>query len=322
MLLTALRYIGYFLLGLLALAVVLVSWSLWAWRDIPVAELEQKHGGPELRMAVVDGVPFRYRLEGADGGKPVLVLIHSHFFDMRMWDAWMPTLLPDFAVFRYDMPAHGLTGADPSNVYNLPREARLLEGLLQQAGINGEVSVVGSSIGGSIAFTFAANHPERTRAAVIMHSGGLKREHRGRSGDIPSWASVILRLVPPSGWNKFLDWMVVDPSVLSEETRERFVDMWRRDGNREAEIERLRQFKPTHAEETLAKVRAPTLVLWGEDNPQVPVEMAKQFADALTSARKVEVRTWPKTGHLLPIERPRESAEAVRDFVLAAGSPE
>jgi alpha-beta hydrolase superfamily lysophospholipase len=131
---TVLRGIGYALAALLALAAVMVGWALWAWRDIPVAELEARYGGPDLRTATVDGVPFRYRLEGAGPGRPVVVLIHSHFLDMRMWDPWMPVLLPEFAVLRYDLPAHGLTGPDPSGRYSVARDADLLDGLLRHAG--------------------------------------------------------------------------------------------------------------------------------------------------------------------------------------------
>jgi pimeloyl-ACP methyl ester carboxylesterase len=153
---------------------------------------------------------------------------------------------------------------------------------------------------------------------VIIHSGGLKREHRGRPRDIPSWGGWLLRLVPPPALHRFLRWMAADQSVVDEALETRFVDLWRREGNRDGEVQRLRQFEATDAEAVLARVRAPSLVLWGEANPQVPLDMAQRFKDALTGAQSVAVRTWPGAGHLLPIERPRETAEAVRDFVRAA----
>lgn len=310
-----LRWGGRLLLALAGAVVLYAAWAAWAWRDLPAAELDARYGGAQVAAASVDGVSIRYRLDGpVDRSRPVVVLIHSHYLDMGMWDAWLAELAPSFTVLRYDLTGHGLTGPDPAGVYSVDRDVALLSGLLQHLGI-GPVALVGSSLGGNIAFTFAARQPERVRALVLVNSGGLKRAQHRSGKDLPRFAGPLLRLVPPAALRRFLRWMAGDDTVVTAALEQRFTDLWRRAGNREAEFERLRQFDAGEPEPLLAAITAPVLVLWGEANPQLPVELAAQFEQKLVSSPRVVRKTYPGAGHLLPLERPRESAADARAFL-------
>ena len=81
----------------------------------------------EQRQVDVDGVPLRYRVEGSG---PALLLIHSLYFDMGMWDGWAPKLADRFRVIRFDMTGHGLTGPEPNGDYSMARDLALIRGLL------------------------------------------------------------------------------------------------------------------------------------------------------------------------------------------------
>ena len=293
------------------------AYAHWTWRDIPVAALEQKYGDSALRTAVVDGVSLRYRLEGSG---PALVLIHSHYMDMTMWEAWLPLLTPHFSVLRYDLSGHGLTGPDPSGEYSVDRDVKLLESLLKLLQLD-SVAVVGSSLGGNIAFTFAAQQPQRVPALVLINSGGLKRAGSRSGREIPGWADHLLPLVPPAALHRFLTWMATDDGAITDAIKTRFVDFWRREGNRPAELARLRQFETGEPDPLLAAITAPVLILWGEDNPQLPVALSAEFEKKLTAASRVQRKTYPGAGHLLPLERPAESAADTLAFLRAPTVP-
>ncbi len=310
---TALRWLFKGLAAILAcLLLAVLAYVIYgriAWRDLPASTLEARYGGDDLAIATIDGVDIRYRLTGEG---PPLVLIHSHFFDMGMWEDWLPTLTPHFQVLRYDLSGHGLTGPDPSGRYSVARDVELLTGLLDHLQWQ-RAHVVGSSLGGNIAFTLAATAPERVETLVLVNSGGLKRANSRAGREVPGWADWVFPLIPPIALHRFLDWMIVDPDAVTPELERRFVELWRREGNRSAELGRLRQYQTGDPEPLLAAIRAPTLVLWGEDNPQLPVAMAQQFVDALSAAPIAQRRTYPGAGHVLPLERPAASA---RDTLL------
>ena len=60
--------------------------------------------------------------------------------------------------------------------------------------------------------------------------------------------------------------------------------------------------------------------MWGEDNPQLPVEHVAQYQEALTAAPEVQSVVYPNTGHVIPLELPLQSAEDTRRFMKEAGN--
>jgi pimeloyl-ACP methyl ester carboxylesterase len=74
-------------------------------------------------------------------------------------------------------------------------------------------------------------------------------------------------------------------------------------------------------ERRLARISAPTLVLWPEQDRIVPRAHAERYAELIAGA---QMRTIPDCGHALYLERPGEVAQAIADFLreAAAGSGE
>ena len=307
-----LRWIGRCLAGLLAALVLAVLVVLWGGRDLSEADYLERHypqGAPET--AEIDGVRLRYQVEGQ--GPPVL-LVHSHFFTMQQWDAVVAELSDEYTLIRFDMTSHGLTGADPSDDYTMPRSLQLMTGLLDHLGLE-RVHLVGSSLGGNMAFNFAARYPDRVMRLVLINSGGQKRENSRAGGEVPGWADTAIRLVPRFLYEKFLTWMIIDDALVTDEMLTRFHDGFRREGNRPSEMERLRDYTVDDPVPVLEQVMAPTLVLWGEDNPQLPVELAYRFEEQLVNAESVQVIKVDGAGHVLALERPGLTARVLRSFL-------
>ena len=289
-----------------------VGWSLIAYRDIPVAELEQRYGGDNLQRFDHEGLGLRYRVSG-DG--PPLLLIHSHYFNMRIWDGWIPTLAEHFTVIRYDLTSHGLTGPEPNGDYSMQRDVDIAFALLDHLQVD-DFAVVGSSLGGNIAFHMAAQTPDRIRQLVLVNSGGIPRANSRTEGTIPPWVDYVSYLVPRAAFEAFMQWMIIDDAVVTDELSREFHAMFRREGNRFAEFARLRAFESSEPSATLAEISAPVLLMWGEDNPQLPTTQVDGFVERLTSAESVTAEIYPGMGHVIPLEMPALGSKTVRDFLL------
>ena len=307
------RLLKGFLLLLITLPTGWVLWSLFAYRDIPVATLEQRYGGGNLARLEVDGTSLAYRVEGAG---PDLLLIHSHYFNMRMWDDWLPLLAQYFRVIRFDMTSHGLTGPEAGGNYSMERDLSLILALLDHLDVD-RFAVVGSSLGGNMAFHLAGRYSERVEALVLANSGGLPRPgSRGNQGTIPAWVDYASYLVPGAVFRAFLEWMIIDDSLVTDDQVEEFHAMFRREGNRFAEFSRLRSFEAGDPGGVLAAISAPVLILWGADNPQLPVLQVEKFQALLVNAAVVEVELYPGVGHVIPLEIPDRGSERVLAFLL------
>ncbi len=303
-------------LALLILVAALIYSALaaFAYRDIDRAALIGKYGDANVQSVMLDGVSLHYRLDG-DPLAPALLLIHSHYFDSRMWDDWTARLAGSFYVVRFDMTSHGLTGPEPDGDYSMTRDLELIRGLLAHLQLD-RVAVAGSSLGGNMAFHLAAQADTPVHKLVLINSGGLPKAQSSNrnAAAIPDWAYKILYLVPTRAWRAFIEWMVIRDDRVDEVLVQRFHDMQRHTGNRQAEMQRMASFDAGDPYPVLARITQPTLILWGEDNPQLPVTQMDALAAAMPNAVAIEKFALPGVGHLLPVEAP-EAAQLVEKFL-------
>jgi pimeloyl-ACP methyl ester carboxylesterase len=308
-----LRVIVYFAAALLALLLLTILVLYWINRDISGDVLEQRYGGNNLQTLNIDGVRLAFRVEGRG---PPLVLIHSHFYTMRQWQPWVEALQDDFTIIRYDLTGHGLTGPDPSGDYSRARGIQLLNGLLDHLGIT-RAAVAGSSTGGALAWYYAARYRERVDKLILINAPGMPRiTNKYMERGLPDWAGHVFYLLPESLLKPFLQAPVVDKSLITDARVHEFHQMYRREGNRMAEFHRMRAWERGDISPDLARITAPTLIMWGELNPQLPVEHVQQYIDKLINAPRVEQRIYTHVGHVIPLEVPLQSAADAKSFLL------
>ena len=307
-----LRVLGTILAALALLLLLTIALLWWTNRDIPAGELEQRYGGTDLHKVMVDGVNIAYKVQGQG---PALVLIHSHFYTMRLWQPWVDELAADFTVIRYDLTSHGLTGPDPSGDYSRARGSQLLNGLLDHLDIE-RASIAGSSTGGALAWYYAAHFPQRVDKLILINAPGMPRvTNKYMEKGLPDWAGTLFYLLPESLFKAFLQAPVSDKSLITDEQVHEFHQMYRREGNRMAEFERMRAWERGDIAPHLARIAAPTLIMWGEENPQLPVEHVAQYSEKLINAPRVEQRIYSDVGHVIPLEIPAQSAIDARTFL-------
>jgi pimeloyl-ACP methyl ester carboxylesterase len=308
----ALRWIARGLLAVVLLIALGIGYLWFSNRDIPMAQLEQEYGGDGLQRLEVDGVNLAYRVSGE--GPPV-VLIHSHFYTMRQWQAWTEQLSKHFTVIRYDLTSHGLTGPDPTGDYSYDRGVELLTALLDHLGIE-TAALVGSSTGGAVARRFAATHRDRVSALVLINTPGMPRPANPyMEKGMPDWFGYVFYLLPERVFKPFLASAVANPATITDELARETHRMYRGEGNRWAEFERMSSWKPSDISAELQLISAPTLILWGEDNPQLPVTHAALYREQMTNAASITTVIYPGVGHVIPLEVPEKSAADTIEFL-------
>src|SRR4051812_2923077 len=132
--------------------------------DQPRAALERRWAPPPSQFVDAAGMRLHIRDTGPRDGPPVL-LIHGFGSSLHTWEAWSPLLDGRFRLVSLDLPGFGLTGPDPTGDYSDERSITVLAALMDRLGI-GEAAVVGSSMGGRIAWRFAAAEPTRVSKLV------------------------------------------------------------------------------------------------------------------------------------------------------------
>ncbi|OYZ43671.1 MAG: hypothetical protein B7Y31_03415, partial [Novosphingobium sp. 16-62-11] len=143
--------------------------AIWLYApDKPRAALEAAYPG-EYRT--VDGTRLRLRDTGPRDG-PAVILLHGFGASLETWEGWARPLSARYRVIRFDLPGFGLTGADPTGDYSDARAVQLMAGLMDQLGV-ARASVIGNSLGGRIAWTFAAQQPDRVERLVLCDTAAV-----------------------------------------------------------------------------------------------------------------------------------------------------
>lgn len=303
---------------LLALVVLLVGgWLVLRVPDIPVAELRAKYASPASQFVeVLPGLTVHLRDEGPRDA-PVLVLLHGSNASLHTWEPWVARLKDKYRIVSIDLPAHGLTGPDPQRNYSTAKSARVVAAAADRLGLRRFV-LGGNSMGGGIAARFAVTYPERLDGLILVDAGGQPTSGDRdiplafRIAEIPGVRDVVAGITPRWLIANGLQGAVSVKSVLTDAAIDRYWELLRYPGNRQATLDRFGQGYGSVQPAELAKVRTPTLILWGREDRFIPVASAGWYARQLPQARSV---IYEGIGHLPMEETPDASARDVYAFL-------
>ena len=301
-------------MGLAALTVVTSTLFLYA-PDKPRAELEAAYPG-DYRM--VDGVRLRLRDTGPRDA-PVVILLHGFGASLETWEPWAQVLSAHYRVIRFDLPGFGLTGADPTGDYTDTREMKILIDLMDQLAV-ARASLVGNSMGGQIVWNFAALHPDRVTRLVLVSpvgfaSPGFSYDH---ASETPPIMGVLRYVALPRGLLKAgLAAAYARLEALSEPTLNRYRDLLLAPGVRQAILARMGQVILHDPAPILARIKVPTLLLWGEKDGMIPISNAADYLRDLPHATLVRL---PNLGHV-PFEEDPIASLAPLQLFLAGEAP-
>lgn len=305
----------------LFVAAVMAGVALWAYApSLPAETLIARYANDRSRFVDVGGVRAHVREEGNPDGVPVL-LIHGSMGSLHVWDDWVRELGKDAHIFSVDLPGHGLTGAWPRDEYTVEAYSDFIEVLIDNLNLD-RVVLVGHSLGGAVAWTFAATRPDRVIQLVLVDAAGYPRQDGEaplptRLARTPGLGDIGIYFKPESMVRRSLLEAYADPAMVTPDRVKRHAELQRFPGNREATLQRARAQEPLDPT-PLRRMDVPTLIIWGARDRWVPVADAFRFQNDIKGA-KLEI--FENLGHNPMEEAPRATAAVVAAFIADAPRP-
>ncbi len=245
--------------------------------------------------------------EVAGSGEPV-VLIHGGFGDRRMWDDQFEALARDYRVLRYDHRGFGRSPA-PDTTYSPVRD---LVALLDREEMD-RAHIVGNSLGGALAVTFAILHPERVRSLTVVASGA--DGFRYPESDIEAITEVIALMRGGKKEEALAKWLA-NPMLSVVNTQPEVKDKVERMVRENAGIWTMgawpQQPLTPSARERLGRLRVPTLVVIGDRDAASVRRFADSTARMIPGAERVVMEG---TDHLPHMEKPAEFNRSLLEFL-------
>ena len=291
----------------------LVGGGAWLYTpDKPRAELEAKYAGAPSEFLEVAGLRLHVRDTGPREA-PSVIMLHGLGSSLHTWEPWAEALSNRYRVIRYDLPGFGLTGADPTGDYSDARAETVLAALMDRLG-GRKASLIGNSMGGKLAWQFAADHPDRVDKLVLISPDGFASPgfEYGKEPKVPVVARVLPYTLPTFLLRMNLKPAYGDPARLTEDTVRRYRDLMLAPGVRQALLDRTEQVRLQPPEPMLRRIQAPTLLVWGEKDALIPFSNAADYLKVLPHARLV---SFPGLGHVPQEEDPARSLVPVAAFL-------
>ncbi|MGA9840245.1 MAG: alpha/beta fold hydrolase [Thermoplasmata archaeon] len=247
-----------------------------------------------------------------EGSGPVLLLLHGIGADHTLWNDVIPGLSKEFRVLAPDLRGHGRTPAPAGSRFTFAELEGDLESLLDQRSIE-SAYLVGHSGGAFLALRFVLDRPARARGLVMVSGAAYADRHS--QAILQRWAETRrtegldafgLRLLKDLYYPDWIEAHLDFADTVREQLRHTDFgpsERW------------SAEFQKFDERNRVGSVRTPTLIVQAMDDQVVDASHGRILRQSIPGA---QIRILAETGHMVPIERPQETIDALAGFVRAA----
>ena len=272
------------------------------------------------RRIVAAGVGIAvFEAGNASADAPVLLLVHGlGHWTQAAWNALLPFLDPAVRVVAFDVPGFGASDK-PDDRYDTPFFGRVIEAVVADA-VPGRFVLAGHSLGGYIAATYAAAHPDRVAGLALIAPAGFLRAARFMYALLGSHLArwIFMRRPGRRFIDRTLDRSVVEPAAISPAIRDAAFALAQDAAVRRAfarvytgAIQDFRDAAAVHAR--LRRWSGPTLLVWGRSDRFIPIAALAIARGVYPAARTLVCE---QSGHLPMVEEPRIVAAALCELMV------
>ncbi|MBI5480605.1 MAG: alpha/beta fold hydrolase [Deltaproteobacteria bacterium] len=250
----------------------------------------------------VHGVRTRYRESGAERAGTPLVFLHGAGGSSVTWLGTLRSLGRTRRCLAPDLPGHGQSGPFPGGTASVSIEAyRAFVDAYCAALDMPRAVLVGHSMGGAIAIEAALGSPNRVAGLVLIATAARLAVSAAVFDAIDNHFGQFPEMMAMTGFS---------PSTPRDQAlRLSRAGLQAPQAVVRADFEACNRWD---ARERIAAISAPTLVMIGEDDLLAPAKYGRFLADRIPGARVV---AFPRTGHMVHLERQGEVVEALSSTV-------
>lgn len=280
---------------------------------------------PLEKTIPVNGINLHYVDWGSEG-KPPLVVLHGFSSQARYWDGFAVRMRDAFHVYCLDQRGHG--DSDWSDDYGPDAMPNDLLAFADRLGLE-KFTLLGHSMGGMVSMRFAAFHPDRVEALIVVDAGLRLLAGRPVSQQDNSVTRALAKDTFENEDEMLAHYKSMNPMIDVERARGPLMYNFRTQpdgrvtykfdpslrnrliGQSPEEVERAQKAQ-ADLEARTKDVKCPVLILRGELSDILLPDVAEATVKAFPNGRLVEI---PRTTHMIPTDDPLAFRTAVRDFL-------
>ena len=254
----------------------------------------------EQSITLRSGLKMRYNVSGE--GSPVIIM-HGWGCNSSTMALFEQVAAEQHKVFNLNMPGFG--GSDePSEVWGVDDYTRALEEFVSLCAIDEPVCIIGHSFGGRVGILYSSRHGSAVSKLVLVDAAGIK-PRRSLKYYVKVYSFKAARRL--------------SPMIMGKKRAEALIERMRaRAGSSDyaSASPMMRRILSRCVNEDLKgvmpRIKASTLLIWGEKDTATPLSDAKTMQRLIPDAGLV---SYPEAGHFSFLDRPAQTAAVVRSFL-------
>ena len=268
------------------------------------------YGFDKQQVALGDLTMSIYQRPASHKAAPTLVLLHGYTASKELWLRFGAALGDSYRLVIPDLAGHGETGFDPQWSYRPQAQAERIKRLLDALQIEQAV-VAGNSMGGLIAANFALAYPERTAGLVVIDPAGVTAPVASRAEKLFRQGQSPFEIDSWQDFQEFYAMTMAEPPYVPTFVLKGMAARYQEHKAEYIQIaEDFRNFD--QLDNRLAAISVPTFIIWGGADQLLDVSSAAVWHAQVPNN---ELLLMEGVGHMPMVERPQQTAAAVRDFV-------
>ena len=257
------------------------------------------------KFITIDGNKIRY-LEYGKGDENI-VLIHGLGASAERWEFVIPEFSKHYRVVVPDLIGFGHSDK-PLVDYTTEFFTDFISSFLNKLKIK-KTNMIGSSLGGQITVDYASQNLDSVENLVLVSPSGIMK-HSTPALD----AYVMAALYPDSEGAKNAFQMMAGPrQQVKQRIIEDFVERMKLPNAKMAFMSTLLGLKSAEViTKSLMKITIPSLIIWGEHDPVIPIKYADEFVSSIQDCRFYMM---DNCGHTPYVDDPSGFTKLVCDFI-------
>ena len=258
----------------------------------------------EEKTVNIDGNSIRFLEEG--DSDHVLLLIHGLGASAERWEHVIPLFSKKHRVIVPDLVGFGHS-EKPSVDYTTDYFADFMYKFVSKMQIK-NFSIIGSSLGGQIGAEFTSNHNDLVKKLVLVSPSGIMKH------STPALDTYIMAALYPNNESATMAFQTMSGQTqIDEELITGFVERMKMPNAKMAFMSTLLGLRDAEViTEKLGMITIPTLIVWGENDPVIPIKYSESFVSSINDCRFYKM---VKCGHTPFVEDPKGFFDLVSDFL-------
>ncbi len=251
-----------------------------------------------------------FKIVYAEGGTgDTIIMLHGFGGSKDNWLRFAKYFTPNYRVIIPDLPGFGESSKPQDAKYDIMSQVERLNLFVKELKLT-KFNIVGNSMGGEIAGNYAATYPEMVKTLALFDSAGVHSPIKSEFASLLGKGVNPLVVKDEKGYEELLEFTSVKPLKLPSVIKNYLAKQAIKAAPLNEKI--FNEIGKTELQGKLNKIKAPTLIVWGDSDKVINVSAVQIFKKNIKGSESVIIK---ECGHLPMLEKPQETASAYKDFL-------